>query len=467
MTQSSRSLTRTYGGRRNRQAKTPRAQDDASHPTSPLRSLDETEYVPVPEGIRRMRKRSRTLSRKSSASDLDSQGPVQKNSEDLRHNQRKSLATKAFPLNKQDINDLSYQTPRPLESPVKPKNAEQDALEQLSPVPIARRMLSRMSSRNLKENRSNRNLASPFSSRPGSRSGSPEKPIQDNSKRPRLHVKSRTLSSSIMSNVKNPNPANAFNNNFSGESVATTSTTQQIAHARTTSIPTIPSNPLGQISPQAWLVPPKAISRSPIALSVPPDVNEHASFYFDTPIEVSTPARDKKGFPDAQKTRQPSIYSDDSDFDMSDAPESPTKNPRTVLRALIPPASPRKPGRRRRTIMHVSSDSIFSDALDFSTYITDDESPGHIRRTTERGSYAQPSSPTVSRLRSNTTSGIGLDAAFCPLSASGKRPIRAPNYDSSDDDEVCERIMSLDLNGTCFFLSVMHIIDAVLLRLAC
>lgn len=476
MAQPSKSFTRTYGGRRNRPIKSTVENSDGSRPTSPLQYLGEKDDLPVSEMTRRMRKRSRNLSRKSSVEALAAQELVLKKQDDTGVVYRKTLATRSFPLSSQDVNDLSYQTPRPLDSPTKTEKVVQ---EPLSPVPIARRMLSRMSSRNMKENSINRNLASPFTSRPGSRSASPDKSTQESGKRPRLHVKSRTLSSSNMNGISKKDPVstlrqtpNAMSNNRSDKTLpAATSNTHAhaVTHTRATSIPTIPPNPLDQISPQTWLVPPRAVSRSPVTISITPDITEHASFYFDTPFQVSTPAQDQEGLPDSRKARLPSIYSDDSDLDMSDTQESPTLNSRTAIRALVPPASPRKPGKRRRTIMHVSSDSIFSDALDFSTYVTDDESPGHVRRTTER---AKPPSAVSSRSRANSSLGLGLDSAFSPAPlagdtlVSGKRTIRATDHDSSDDDDICNLISSIDLNGTVsvafLFPLVTHACRAVL-----
>ena len=92
-----------------------------------------------------------------------------------------------------ETNHLQYQTPfnlSPVNSPT--------ALDPMSPVPHSRRQLSRIGSRNLKENKSVKQLASPFHSRSASRacsrSGSRANSPNIKIKKPSFYIKARTRS---------------------------------------------------------------------------------------------------------------------------------------------------------------------------------------------------------------------------------------------------------------------------------
>ncbi len=100
---------------------------------------------------------------------------------------------------------------------------------------------------------------------------------------------------------------------------------------------------------------------------------------------------------------------------MSDASDNFGMDTVAAAKALVPPASPRQPQRRRRTILHVSSDSIFSSPLDFSAYITDEDSPGHVRRTTgNSGKHQGPRRSDVSLTSVPYYAPSSLDPAFSP-----------------------------------------------------
>ncbi|KAH9172201.1 hypothetical protein EDB89DRAFT_1966554 [Lactarius sanguifluus] len=102
-----------------------------------------------------------------------------------------------------ETNNLQYQTPfnlSPVNSPTAP--------DPMSPVPPSRRQLSRIGSRNLKENKSVKRLASPFHSRSvsracsrsGSRANSPKMKI----KKPSFYIKARTRSeANVAQSVEN------------------------------------------------------------------------------------------------------------------------------------------------------------------------------------------------------------------------------------------------------------------------
>ena len=192
-------------------------------------------------------------------------------------------------------NNLQYQTPfnlSPVSSPTAP--------DPLSPVPPSRRHLS-ATSRNLKENRSVKRLASPFHSRSvskacsrsGSKTNSPSKV-----KKPPFYIKARTRSE-----------ANAR----SGEAV-----TDEVSLPVCGSLPALGSMKaavcdhdladstttymLENLSTQDWFRPAKALSRSPFPEDyIPPGTPFQEcdytaeTFLGGTPLQTSTPNAVKKG----------------------------------------------------------------------------------------------------------------------------------------------------------------------------
>jgi hypothetical protein len=191
-------------------------------------------------------------------------------------------------------NNLQYQTPfnlSPVSSPTAP--------DPLSPVPASRRRLSSITSRNLKENRSVKRLASPFHSRSVSKacsrsgSNSPRKV-----KKPPFYIKTRTRSEA------NARP---------GESVA-----DEVPFPVCGSLPTLGSTMkavvcdrdladsttaymLENLSTQDWFRPAKALSRSPFPEDyIPPGTPfqewdySAETFLGGTPLQTSTPNAVKK-----------------------------------------------------------------------------------------------------------------------------------------------------------------------------
>jgi hypothetical protein len=188
-------------------------------------------------------------------------------------------------------NNLQYQTPfnlSPVNSPTAP--------DSMSPVPRSRRQLSRMGSRNLKENKSVKYLASPFHSRSasracsrsGSRANSPKKKI----KKPSFYIKARTRSeANIAQSVENVSEAlfpisGSLPTLGSMKSVACDS---QSANFSTTYM-------LQNLSELDWFRPAKALSHSPFPEDhVPPgtpfqewDCTSEA-FLCGVPLQTSTP----------------------------------------------------------------------------------------------------------------------------------------------------------------------------------
>ncbi|TCD71786.1 hypothetical protein EIP91_003129 [Steccherinum ochraceum] len=401
--QSAQRPVKTYSHRRSRahanvaRASEPQALSSPQITQHPHNDDDLT----LAEFSRTMKKRSelRSLHAADKISPGDSQNLMDEDHDSLE--MPRNCALEPFHSNTNpDSDDPCYETPY-VSLPQDPSHVASTlhatSPDRMSPVPASRRILSRIGSRNLKENLSRndqRGLASPFHSRPGSRAASPDFVSQGPAKRPRLHTKSRTLSSDMLSRNQAPVLAVA---------PAVLQNKPQVAnHNRTASIPTIPSASLDDFDPQSWLVPPQALSRSPSSILAQLDdpQHEHPSFYFDAPAAVSTPAR---------KTRATtSIYTDDS-LGLGEEPS---------LAQLIPLIAPKQPGRRRRrTIMQAPDDSLFSSMLDFSAYITDEESPNHIRRSQGPSSVAQDlPHVSVRSTKSQSFSTPGLGSAFSPSS---------------------------------------------------
>jgi len=165
-----------------------------------------------------------------------------------------------------DLNDSSqFQTPYPsaateqfkLDSSV----GQPLPPEKFSPLPAARRIFSRTSSRNLKENlsRSSRPLASPFHSRPGSVASSPKGKTKNN-RRPL--ISSRTLSDNKTQNDAPEEPTFSVTQSTQISPLPS----KIIPRDRRPSVPN-PAQMLQQIPHQDWLVPPKALSRSRASLT--------------------------------------------------------------------------------------------------------------------------------------------------------------------------------------------------------
>ncbi|GBE86537.1 hypothetical protein SCP_0904160 [Sparassis crispa] len=264
-----------------------------------------------------------------------------------------------------------------------PSSASQPvAPETFSPLPVSRFLLSRTSSRNLKENSSRigtRLLASPFSSRPGSRTSSPKAGAKTKAtKRPTFHSKSRTLSNSTFKHSINTNSSisgpradildpsvgvsgSFYSNTPSTASIPDKPKASSTLHIRTGSIPSVPSH---QDFSQTWLVPPQKLSRSP-----PPVDPEHPSFFTHVPNQMSTPPRKRRATTGAWQLNQ--------NYPQPDDPNRPMPDQSTGVKAMMvdpstpsssPPEAPRPPRRRRRTVLSFSTER---SALDFSVPLSD------------------------------------------------------------------------------------------------
>jgi hypothetical protein len=188
-------------------------------------------------------------------------------------------------------NNLQYQTPfnlSPVSSPTAP--------DPMSPVPPSRRQLSRTGSRNLKENKGIRHLASPFHScsaskacsRSGSKTNSPKKKIN----KPPFYIKARTRSEAnahLGANVSDEVPFPVSGSLPTLGSMKAAVYGPHLADKSTDYM-------LQNLSGQDWLRPAKALSRSPFPEDyVPPgtpfqewDLSSD-SFLGGVPLQTSTP----------------------------------------------------------------------------------------------------------------------------------------------------------------------------------
>ncbi|KAH9943821.1 hypothetical protein B0H21DRAFT_475303 [Amylocystis lapponica] len=399
MVEHSRRPLTTYARRRAR----PNAVDAGPSPqTSPLKPLPPDKHdVTLSEMAHRMKKRSRQTDSQvtiSSSPGFSSHGSVDGERLAKKLKQRSESASTSdfsgpnarsnafiFPLKGQDANEISFQTPLSfLPSDQSMKSSPSAPLDQLSPVPIAKRVLSRTNSYNFKENRLGsalNGLASPFHSRPGSRAASPHGSVKNKIGRPPFHMKSRTLSTNQRGDVTVIAPTlqpetsvlapapfiDALDPQPPMDVLTGKSKTTANVHIRTGSIPSISSSH-NDMSPSSWLIPAKALTRPSPAMQLDLDA-EHSSFFYDAPNHVSTPPRKRRAttgtwaldkFPQCDENGGfPVPPNPSSDVNMAHA-SRPSTPP-----SPKPPTPP--PRRRRRTIVHLPRNAQFSAVLDFSS----------------------------------------------------------------------------------------------------
>ncbi|KAF8273204.1 hypothetical protein EI94DRAFT_1795576 [Lactarius quietus] len=190
-----------------------------------------------------------------------------------------------------ETNNLHYLTPfnlSPVNSPTAP--------DPMSPVPRSRRQLSRIGSRNLKENKNVKRLASPFHSRSASRAcsrsssraNSPKMKI----KKPPFYIKARTRSeANVAQFVENVSEV-LFP--ISGSLPTLGSMKSATCDSQNTNCST--TYMLQNLSELDWFRPAKALSHSPFSEDyVPPGTPFHAwegtseAFLGGFPLQTSTP----------------------------------------------------------------------------------------------------------------------------------------------------------------------------------
>ena len=516
MASSSRKPLTTYSRRRARR----RDVEPAVTQSSPIRALSpDNEEVAFSVMANRMNKRARLVSRSiNAADDAERTGDKDAMVEGRPHKRQKPTSSPDTNapsdgdyMRANHLLPASYVQPPRLEapsdhfmvfSPARLASAVQDGL---SPLPVAKRILSRTSSRNFKENSAQlgpRSLASPFSSRPGSRASSPSRSTRGGRKRSVLH--SRTLSQLDILQEKVID-RNIMQTTYpAGSQVSPTVTggtssanqgkpSAQTYHNRSSSTPTL-QPALDHLSSRNWLVPAKAaFSRPPTTARSDADVDverglmhtavEHASFFIDAPMQISTPPRRRRSItvgawvhglmPQLDADPPPPVRSFryDSDVDMSDIslPGSPLDSR---------PSQPAPSRRRRRTIVHLSSDSLFSSSLDFSALLS--ETKQYPRPPASEGSrslelesrisesdlgpaFSLSSSPisSASRIRPNrsavtrslqSASSQGSSDSRKDLAGPPSSPGTGPPVRISPDpegDELLDLFSVLGLDGKC------------------
>ncbi|KAF9219708.1 hypothetical protein BS17DRAFT_788649 [Gyrodon lividus] len=256
--------------------------------------------------------------------------------------------------------DLSLQTPFPASEYIHESAVVKPLIsDQLSPVPVAKRILSRTSSRNLKENSTHsQTLASPFHSRPSSAVSSPKRKSKARSLRASrisLHSKSRNLSGAFKEDslrISRKNSTVSLNDNSKHPAKRVT------MHQR------YPSNPStsymrSQVAQQDWFAPPKALSRPFDYDEIP---SPHGSLQSDTSFFNSVP----------QFCSTPLVFRSQSGAGMQapiDGNESPAplahNNDLTLADPVDIEMTDNMLPNHRQTI-HISGNSIFSSSGEFT-----------------------------------------------------------------------------------------------------
>ncbi|TFY83653.1 hypothetical protein EWM64_g357 [Hericium alpestre] len=335
--------------------------------SSPLRDTDR-EDIPRSEMSRRMKKRARQTTNDARSSLYQEQDLAEPARNTKRLKRTPALGTVeadiTFPASTHPADhqipihsSVSYQTPKNI-SPVSKTlengltSARSGISEQLSPLPKTRRMLSRTSSRSLKENSTSmKGLASPFHSRSGSKVNSPKKKT---AKKPAFYTKARTLSEAkcVDDNVMIVESQVTRTQNML-ESPPGLRRTSSYDH-----MSLLNGNPFDQLPDEVWFRPPKALSRSPFDGNILPAQTplldwsfETAAFYGDHPQAESTPF-----------FRSPDVTIPQNEGTPS-APNSPEMdiNGDVLMQESLSDAV--HPAAHRRTVVHYSRDSIFSSTF--------------------------------------------------------------------------------------------------------
>ena len=330
--------------------------------SSPLEALPpDMDDLTRTQMARRMLKRSRRVALAEQLED--------KNVDHIREHLAKRIkrtqqrVSNLEPIDTSPQDNFTFQTPFPSSQSVHESAVAQPPVpEQLSPVPVAKRLMSRTSSRSLKENSARSQvLASPFSSRPGSAASSPkhkgrERPSRRVS-RISLHAKSRTLSGTFKENTRHV---------LRKDSTASLKDTNREPSARHIKHQRYPSSPStsymrSQFAQEDWIAPPKALSRTFDDYDEIPSpdgsVHSNASFYIDQPQSCSTPATSRRRkLPDmhGRQTRTDnflasfSLRKDSTDGGGLDI---------EMIDGTLP---------SRRQTIHLSGNSIFSSSDEFT-----------------------------------------------------------------------------------------------------
>ncbi|KAI9573872.1 hypothetical protein HD554DRAFT_563785 [Boletus coccyginus] len=310
--------------------------------------------------------------------------------------------------------DLTFQTPLLSSQSVHESAVENPPVpEQLSPVPVARRIMSRTSSKNLKENSTHSQiLASPFSSRPGSAASSPRKHkgkgrSSHRVSRISLHAKSRTLSGVFKENTQR---VLRKDSTVSLKDMDRGPSPRHIKHQRYPSGPST-SYMRSQFAHEDWIAPPKALPCIFDGYNGIPSpsgsVHSSSSFYIDRPQSCSTPAISRIGkLPDLHG-RQTRTENSLTSFSLrKDSAEAGSLDVE-MTDSTCPP--------RRQTI-HLSGNSIFSSSDEFTMGSLPAVPNGTIA---ERNNVAGPDEASVLAVRQVSAHREAVDRSQAGYSLAG------------------------------------------------
>jgi hypothetical protein len=254
-------------------------------------------------------------------------------------------------------NNLQYQTPfnmSPASSPTAP--------DSMSPVPASRRHLSGTGSRNLKENKIVKRLASPFHSRSVSkscsRSGSTTNSPKKKAKKPPFYIKTRTRSDSNADPGENVSDEVLFPVSGSLPTQRSMKTGVCGPHLDDSSTAYL----LQSLSGQDWLRPAKALSRSSFPDDyVPPGTPFQEWDYPSEPLLGGVPLQTST--PNAIKDTLRRHISTDATLSAPNI-SVPTHPPGDVNTNTTDSFNPGVPESPRDTLQHPNHDGIFSSFID-------------------------------------------------------------------------------------------------------
>ncbi|KZT70766.1 hypothetical protein DAEQUDRAFT_165101 [Daedalea quercina L-15889] len=437
----------TYS-RRSRARAASKADDQASSPLQPLPT--DMEDVTMTEMARRMQKRSR-----QSSSIVESGQQIEEGSQKAKKAKNDTAGiseavqpspvpywisstlsermTGQLPIQPSQMPETLFCTPCPSfcsEKAMLPSSTAQSVCPEqgdFSPLPAARHMLSRTSSRHLKEN-CLRALGSPFDSRPPSRITSPstaqmkeKRKGKGKAQRSPPYAKSRTFSvpaDPMTMDVGEQgllvHGERKYETKYASATQVGQPRTSLNSHHRTGSIPTVSSI---QIT-HNWLAHPAALSKAS-GLNASPT---HSSFFLDVPNGASTPPRKRRA------TTGMRIETQDYDITLSDMSMSSSTSSGAYTQAESHQSSPESDGvprrpplrMRRRTITDPSGGSLFSSVLDFSgsaaeeqraSVALDVQGADSHRRTTSDRSHREDHAPLATAF---SALNVGLASAFTP-----------------------------------------------------
>lgn len=304
-------------------------------------------------------------------------------------------------------NNLQYQTPFNM-SPVSSPNAP----DSMSPVPPSRRHLSGTGSRNLKENKNIKRLASPFHSRSVSkscsRSGSTANSPKKKAKKPLFYIKTRTRSEA------NADPGE----NVSDEVLFPVSGSLPTRRSMKTGVcgPHLDDSAtaylLQSLSGQDWLKPAKALSRSSFPDDyVPPGTPfqewDHPSEMFlgGIPLQTSTPNA-------VRDTLRGHIS---TGVTLSKPNTHPPDDVNTNTMDSFNPGGPESP---RDTLQHPNHDGIFSSFINASPTLSTSILRSHCMKMARTGQN-DPVSSTTAHLPDSGQAVVSLSGMLDGLDIDG------------------------------------------------